>query len=211
MGFGIKTKELDGSRINNGLCSLCTAEAVYNAGSIKLLHFWGIPLLPIYAAAKVRCANCGSVVKLAKASTEARANATSMITPKILLTSSWGLAFAMLAVIGLVVLGMFGQKETQEELSTPMTGDVYVVKMLDFIPNYQQKTYPYGVLKISSIEGQNVHFVIANNTYGNMKSVHKSLNSDGKKSDFYSSEHIEADIASLKARYDSGAIKEVNR
>lgn len=79
MAFGIKTKELQGSRINHGLYSQCTARV--QLWQHKTIAFLGIPLLRTYAAAKVRCANCGCLVKLSYASTEARTNATLLITP----------------------------------------------------------------------------------------------------------------------------------
>lgn len=211
MGFGFKTKELQGSRINNGLCTHCSAEAVFNAGTIKLLHFWGIPLLPIYASAKVRCANCGSVVKLRKASSEARANATSPITPKALLTASWGIAVALLAIAGLLVLGFLGKQQEQQKLAAPMPGDIYIVKIAEFEPSFNQPTFPYSLFKISSVEGQNVHFVYAKRVFGNIKSVRKSLSDDGAKSDFYAPEQHRVDLATLKRRYDAGAIKEIKR
>lgn len=211
MGFGIKTRELQGSRINNGLCSQCTAEAVYNAGSIKLLHFWGIPLLPIYASAKVRCANCGSLVKLSQASSEARANATSLITPAALLKSSWGLSLAVLGIIGLLVLGFMGKQKEQEELAAPKPGDIYIVKMAEFEPGYQQTTFPYGVLKISAVDADNIHFIIAKHAYGNMKSARKALSSDGSHSDFYSDQTLDTTLAALKTHYETGAIKQIER
>lgn len=211
MGFGIKTKELNGSRIQNGLCSQCGAEAVYNAGSIKLLHFWGIPLVPIYASTKVRCANCGSLVKLKQATAEAKANASSLITPLTLIKSAWGLAVAVVAIAGLLTLGFISKEQEQKDLAAPMPGDVYIIKMASFVPDYQQTTYPYGVLKISSVEGSKVHFLIGKQAYGNMKSARKSLSSDGKNSDFYSDESLDADLATLKAQYESGAIKDIRR
>jgi hypothetical protein len=113
--------------------------------------------------------------------------------------------------VGLIGVGFIGQQQDQQKLAAPMPGDIYVVKMAQFAPDYQQTAYPYGILKINSIDSDNVHFVIATNTYGNMKSARKSLSADGQKGDFYSSEQLQADITTLKTRYELGAIKEINR
>ena len=211
MSFGIKTKELQGVYISNASCASCSTNALRNTGSIKLFHVWGVPLFPVWASSQVACAGCNSVIKLKNASEDVRQKANSVITPKALLKSSWGFALLVVAVIGLVYLVYSSKQEDQAFVAAPQAGDIYTVKIADFIPDGSSSDYPYGVLKVLTVNGDNVSFVVAASTYGNLKSVRKSLSSDGKKADFYSDLHIQSDKATLKNKLDAGVIHDIDR
>ena len=211
MSFGIKTKELQGVYISNASCASCNTAALRNTGTIKLFHIWGIPLFPVWASSQVACAGCNSVIKLKSASEDVRHKASSVITPKALLKSSWGLSLLVLAIIGFVYLVYSSKQEDQAFVAAPQAGDIYTVKIADFVADGSPSNYPYGIFKVTKVEGDKVSFVVASNTYGDLKSVRKSLSSDGKKADFYSDFHIESDKAALKAKLDTGAINDIDR
>lgn len=211
MSFGIKTKELQGVYISNANCASCNTSALRNTGSVKLFHVWGIPLFPVWASSQVACAGCNSVIKLKNASEDVRHKANSVITPKALLKSSWGLLLLVLALIGLAYMVYASKQEDQAFLAEPQVGDIYTVKLAEFISDGDPGNYPYGIFKINKVDGDKVSFVVANHTYGDLKSVRKSLQSDGKKPDFYSDFQLEADVTMLKAKLDKGAIHNVDR
>lgn len=211
MSFGIKTKELQGVYISSASCASCNTAALRNTGTIKLFHVWGIPLFPVWASSQVACAGCNSVIKLKHASEDVRHKANSVITPKALLKSSWGFSLLVLALVGFAYLVYTSKQEDQAFVSAPQAGDIYTVKIAEFVRDGSPSNYPYGIFKVTKVDGDKVSFVVASNTYGDLKSVRKSLSSDGKKADFYSDFHIESDTAALKAKLDSGAINDIDR
>ncbi len=211
MSFGIKTKELQGVYISNASCASCNTAALRNTGAIKLFHVWGIPLFPVWASSQVSCASCSSVIKLKNASEDVRHKANSVITPKALLKSSWGLSLLIVALIGLAYLVYSENQEDHAFAAAPQAGDIYTVKIAEFVRDGSPSNYPYGIFKVTKVDGDKVSFIVASNTYGNLKSVRKSLSSDGKKADFYSELQIESDLATLKTKLDSGAISNIDR
>lgn len=211
MSFGIKTKELQGVYISSASCASCNTAALRNTGTIKLFHIWGVPLFPVWASSQVSCAGCSSVIKLKSASEDVRHKANSVITPKALLKSSWGLSLLVLVLVGFAYLVYTSKQENQAFVAAPQAGDIYTVKIADFVADGSPSNYPYGIFKVTKVEGNKVSFIVASNTYGDLKSVRKSLSSDGKKADFYSDFQIESDTAALKAKLDSGAINDIDR
>jgi hypothetical protein len=211
MSFGIKTKELQGVYIANASCASCNTSALRNSGTIKLFHVWGIPLFPVWASSQVSCAGCSSVIKLKNASDDVRHKANSVITPKALLKSSWGLSLLIVALIGLAYLVYSEKQEDQAFVAAPQAGDIYTVKIAEFVRDGSPNNYPYGIFKVTKVDGDKVSFIVASNTYGDLKSVRKSLSSDGKKADFYSDFQIESDLTTLKAKLDTGAINNIDR
>lgn len=211
MSFGIKTKELQGVYIANASCASCNTTALRNTGSIKLFHVWGVPLFPVWASSKISCASCSAVIKRKQASEDVRNKATSVVTPKALLKSSWGMSLLIVALIGLTYLVYAENKEDHAFVAAPQAGDVYTVKIAEFMRDGSPSNYPYGILKVAKVEGEKVSFIVASNTYGNLKSVRKSLSSEGNTSNFYSDVSIEFDVTGLKAKLDSGAIQNIDR
>lgn len=211
MSFGIKTKELQGVYISNASCASCNTSALRNTGTIKLFHIWGVPLFPVWASSKVACASCNSVIKLKSASDDVRHKANSVITPKALLKSSWGLSLLIAALSGLAYMVYLENQEDQAFVAAPQAGDIYTVKIAEFVRDGSPNNYPYGIFKVTKVDGDKVSFVVASNTYGDLKSVRKSLSDDGKKADFYSDFQIESDKATLKAKLDSSAIQNIDR
>ncbi len=184
MSFGIKTKELQGVYISSASCASCNTAALRNTGTIKLFHIWGIPLFPVWASSQVSCAGCSSVIKLKNASEDVRHKANSVITPKALFKSSWGLSLLVLALIGFAYLVYSSKQEDQAFVAAPQAGDIYTVKIAEFVSDGSPNNYPYGIFKVTKVDGEKVSFVVASNTYGDLKSVRKSLSSDGKKQIF---------------------------
>lgn len=211
MSFGIKTKELQGVYISSASCASCNTAALRNTGTIKLFHIWGVPLFPVWASSLVSCAGCSSVIKLKSASEDVRHKANSVITPKALLKSSWGLSLLVLVLVGSAYLVYTSKQEDQAFVAAPQAGDIYTVKIAEFVADGSPSNYPYGIFKVTKVDGDKVSFIVASNTYGDLKSVRKSLSSDGTKADFYSDFQIESDKAALKAKLDSGAINDIDR
>lgn len=96
-------------------------------------------------------------------------------------------------------------------VQSPQVGDIYTVKLKSFVTEGVKDSFPYGVLKVESLQGDDLTLNIANSQYGNVKSVNKSLRNDGKKSDFYSGALIHVSAAKLASMLESGAIVDVDR
>ena len=48
-----------------------------------------------------------------------------------------------------------------------------------------KESYPYGLLRVEAINGDDVALNLASAQFGNVKSANKALHRDGKKSDFF--------------------------
>lgn len=211
MNFGIKIKELQGALISNADCSACNKASLRNTGIVKLFHISGLPLFPVGGSSLVACGSCGISAELKHVSDGLREKASPVITPKALLLSSWGMLIVVLVLAGVLYLGISGKQEDRAFIAAPQIGDLYIVRIADFIPTQSADTFPYGVLKITNVDNGHVSFAVANATYGNLKSVRKSLRSDSSKKDFFSDVQIESETANLTQKFEVGAIQDVQR
>ena len=211
MNFGIKIKELEGALISNENCSTCNSASLRNAGIVKLFHIYGLPLFPVGGRSLVACGGCGIATELKNAPNQLREKATPVVTPKTLLLASWGMLIVLIAFVGVLYAGITGKQEDRAFIAAPATGDLYVVRIADFIPTQSSSTFPYGILKIVNVDKGHVTFTVANATYGNLKSVRKSLRSDSGKKDFFSDVKIESETEILKQKFETGSIQDVQR
>jgi hypothetical protein len=120
--------------------------------------------------------------------------------------------------IGLVILlivgfaySIYAKDRNAGYANNPQVGDVYTVKLQEFFSNDSDKSFPYGVMKITSVQNDDITLNIASARYGNAKSVRKSLSKDGGNPSFYSGETIQVKIPKLVELVQSGGITDINR
>jgi hypothetical protein len=121
-----------------------------------------------------------------------------------------------IAIVAVVIaigagVGVYNKKQNGIYIHSPQVGDVYTVRLKSFISEGVKDSYPYGVLKVESIKGDEVDLNLASAQFGNIKSVNKSLRNDGKKADFYSGVLLHIPVAKLVSLLDSGDIVDVDR
>jgi len=120
---------------------------------------------------------------------------------------------AIIAVI--IALGagfaIYDKKQNGIYIQSPQVGDIYTVRLKGFISEGFKESYPYGVLKVESIKGDEVALNVASAQFGNIKSVNKSLRTDSKKADFYSGVLLHIPVAKLASLLESGEIVDVDR
>jgi hypothetical protein len=120
------------------------------------------------------------------------------------------IGFVVLLAVGFAY-SLYAKEQNAGFAKAPQVGDVYTVKLKAFIPSYSQNAYPYSVMKIESVQNGQVTFNLSNATYGNHKSVRKSLRADGANADFYSGETIDVAVDQLARLVESDDISDIER
>lgn len=114
-----------------------------------------------------------------------------------------------------VILGagftIYNKKLNRNYIQSPHVGDVYTVKLKGFMSEGFKESYPYGLLKIEAISGDDVAFNVASAQFGTARSANKSLHRNGKKSDFYSGVVLHVPNAKLASLLEAGDIVNVDR
>ena len=159
-------------------CPVCEKERKFLVQlHYKVSHIWYI-FKWISAKQYVKvCEVCQRGEKLVTKAVEQRLG-----KPPIPFMSQWGWAF-LLALV--VVIGVFGSIESSQRSSrvqalvaAPMKNDIYVADLASLLKSPESSTM-YGVLRVRSVDGNNIEFDAPRVTYNKLKGATRDL-SGGK-------------------------------
>ena len=120
------------------------------------------------------------------------------------------IGFVVLLAVGFAY-SLYAKEQNAGFAKAPQVGDVYTVKLKSFFPSDDDSSYPYGVMKIETVQNGQVTFNISSSRFGNAKSVRKSLRADGGKADFYSGDTVDVAADTLAGLVESGGITDIKR
>ena len=158
----------------------------------RYFHIFWIPCFPLAKTVATECSHCKQVKEGKEvpedqrpALVEARRNARTPI---------WmfsGVIVGILLFAVLYVIGSLVQREEQqataEYLTSPQSGDLYVVDLIDAL-GIGEKTHRYGVLRLVAVEGDDLTFVVGNFGYAYSNEVTSAIRSNEIAADAYFSE-----------------------
>lgn len=211
MNFGIKTKAIHGGALTSANCPTCNTANLHNRGFLRHFHIYGLPIIPVGGGSLVGCNTCDYTQSLKSAPENIRTQASPPVTTKSVVLSSWGLLVIFALVIGVLLFAQNDKRENEAFAAAPQVGDVYIIRIAEVFSGAADSAFPYGVLRITSVAGNDVTFAIAKSGYGNLKSVRKSLRQDGSGAAFYSAETLSLPTNALPAMLTSGAIHDIKR
>lgn len=211
MSFGIKVKAITGAALSSNSCPSCNTSSLNNIGILKHFHIYGLPIFPVGGQSLISCGTCDYSQPFSSAPQNIRAQATAAVNVKSMLLSSWGFLVLVALLIAIFVFLQNDKKQDQAYVAAPQTGDIYIVRLDDIVPGVADSAFPYGILKITDVSGDQVTVKLANAGYGNLKSVRKSLRQDGSQADFYSTDTLNLSAGVLPDLLEQGAIYDVQR
>lgn len=211
MGFGIKVKAIKGSALSNNTCPTCQATSLSNIGILKHFHIYGLPVFPVGGQSLIHCGACNYSQPFSSAPEEIRAQSSAAVSAKSMILSSWGLLIVIALIIGVVLFAQNEKRLDQAYIQAPQTGDIYIIRLESVFPGIADSAFPYGILKVTDVSGDEVTVKLANAGYGNLKSVRKSLRQDGSQASFYGTETLSLSSSVLPGLLEKGAIYDVQR
>lgn len=126
---------------------------------------------------------------------------------------SWALPVPLVA-IG-VVFGILDDQQragrNAELIAAPRSGDLYATDISRLVRGGDDK-YRFGVMKIKSIAGANVEFVLPRANYNKITAATRDMSSESVgKPDYFSTSAVQVPIADLKELQDKGVIHSIRR
>ena len=118
-------------------------------------------------------------------------------------------------ILAFSIMIFFSNKKDREEyegyISAPMVGDIYYInrkKMYDEIDD----DYPYGALKVASVNANGVEVYISQYSYGDKASVRKEMREGNfSNDDAFTDNPVPMSNSSLKEHLDSAALYKIIR
>lgn len=116
---------------------------------------------------------------------------------------------AVAVVFGIVASNQSNARETKL-IAQPQVGDLYVVDLEKLVPGGFDG-HAYGVMRVASINGQQISLQVPNMGYSKLTGASRDLSSKARDESYYVAEQIQLPISQLQQLHDSGEIHDVSR
>jgi DNA-directed RNA polymerase subunit RPC12/RpoP len=210
--YGRKSKVVPGPALDGIDCPNCGNKSFNSFGLQEYFHLYHIPTLPTKKQVGIECTNCKATL-VGKEVPEA---ITTQIKPEVFTAARavplYAGLLALVIVIGIVVfMGQQRSAETASYLANPATNDIYTIRVDDIFTGVDS-TYPYGSMRLVSIDGDIYQFQISSSAYNKSEGVRKDI-SNGKASEasYYSEGLMEFTRDEIAALKESGSISNIDR
>lgn len=146
--YGWRSKTLKQAPLRDIECENCKESASHLSVTSHYVHIFWIPIFPYAKRVAIACHQCGQVTKEKEMSPDFKAKIhdikAAAPTPKYLFS---GLAVLAIIVLFIVSLDYNTSQQQQDYLSSPLVGDIYVLK-----DNEEVSAYKYYLMKINDTE-----------------------------------------------------------
>lgn len=154
--FGTRGRLVAGPRELGIVCESCGKEEHASYGALRYFHLFWIPVFPTMKKPMLECLHCKKVLAGEEIPEQARRNvAENVFTRARVLPLFTGLAL----IAFLVAAGAYRSAEDAKRevafLGAPAVGDVYVVKLAQFV-KIADTRHPYGVARVEKVGGENL-------------------------------------------------------
>jgi len=169
--YGWRTKML-GTENTPTVCPSCGQHQQYLSVGQRYVHIFWIPVFPLTKSGYLTCNHCKSA-RTTKEFTPTERQAFSRTkgnyrTPVWLFTGAIVIA---LAVAWGIWEDQKAERRTSQFLREPKAGDMYIIKVKD----PAEKKLPFGVLKIQSVQGEQLELRPSSWAYPSKSSVDRDL------------------------------------
>jgi hypothetical protein len=210
--FGTRGKVVPGPRKQGIVCANCGKEEHAMYGVLRYFHVFWIPVFPTMKQPVLECLHCKKVLTGKEVPERARRDiAEKVFTRGRVLPLFTGLA--LIAVLA-VFIGIGAAAESRKEaelLAAPAVGDLYVVKLSRFAPRADPK-FPYGILRVSSVEGSSLRFQLGTFGYGRATAAASAIRKGQVAgAGYFAPEPLTLQVQELKPLKSGGVIYSVER
>jgi hypothetical protein len=210
--FGSKCKTITGQVVDGVQCPSCDNKQFITFGLLKYFHIYWVPTVPTSKKVGMECTHCKKTLigKELPAELSAKIKKTVFTTPKTLPMFS-GLVLLLGLIAFVVYVGRESELQEATFIEQPVVNDMYTVNIKQIIPGIDSK-YDYSLIRIKSIDQGQVEFQVSNYAYNKTKGVNKDILAGKAASDaYYSDVILVKSLSEIKALYESGAIKDIDR
>lgn len=171
--YGWNTKNIKQAPLESFECPNCGHKNSFLAVFAHYAHIFWIPLFPYKKSAMISCANCQLVTEEKAMQQDMKAKIkqlkSAVSIPKYLFS---GLIIIVLGIGYLTYSSNQSDKEEQSYIDNPATGDVYLLKDLTEVTEYD-----YYLMKVVDVFGDSL--MITRNSYAYNGMVYKLDPADG--------------------------------
>ncbi len=210
--FGTRGRIVPGPRKQGIVCASCGKEEHATYGVLRYFHVFWIPIFPTARQPVLECVHCKKVLKGNEVPERARKEiAEKVFTRGRILPTFTGLAIFAVLVAFAAAGSAERKKQEAAYLAQPAVGDVYVVKLARFAQGLDPK-FPYGVLRVSGVAGENVELQLGKFGYERASGAERAIRA-GKHgaSDYFAPDPLTVRAQELVPLRDQGVIYSVQR
>jgi hypothetical protein len=210
--FGTRGKVVPGPRKQGIVCANCGKEEHASYGVLRYFHVFWIPLFPTMKQPMLECLNCKKVLAGKEVPENARRDlAEKVFTRGRVLPLFTGLAFIAIFAAFVGVGAAEQQKKEAAFLAAPAVGDLYVVKLARFANGTDPK-FPYGVLRVASVDGATLNLQLGTFGYNRPKGAESAIRSGQiSGAEYFADEPLTVPVAELQPLKTEGSIHSVRR
>jgi len=210
--FGTRGRVIAGRQIDGVVCDSCGEHTHTAFGVLRYFHIFWIPVFPTQKQAGIECQHC----KRTLVDKEVPTHLIAKIRDQVFARKTVAPMFTGLIVIAALIAGgvYMAEKTKRQEaayLASPMANDYYIVNFTKIFDDATSE-YPYGIIKVTSVNGDQVELLISQYSYNIVRGASEAIGSrEVDKPDYYVDEAVQLSVSDLLALKAEGAIHSIKR
>jgi hypothetical protein len=212
VSYGTKGKVIGGPQKQGMACSSCGNTTQSTFGVIRYFHIFWIPVLPYKKEVGTECQQCKQTLMGKEVPDNVRQDIKeNVFTKGRLLPMFAGLILIALFAGSLAYINVERSKKEAAYLANPAANDYYIVKLTEMFEG-QDASYPYGVMKVQSIEEGELALQVGTYGYSEFGGARQAIKKgETAKEGYFSEEMLSVEAGSLQQLKSDGAIRSVKR
>ncbi|MFP8965642.1 hypothetical protein ACKC9G_03565 [Pokkaliibacter sp. CJK22405] len=211
--FGSRGKMLTGGQIEGPQCSHCQHSLFNVFGVIRYFHLYWIPVFPTSKKPGMECAHCKKALigdELPEVTRKALKR--ELFTRKRMLPSFTGLIILLVAFVAAGISVSNAENKENSYLAMPKAGDYYIVKLKPLLGDDLESKYPFGILQIQSVSGEDIEFKVGGYSYNKKRGAEKAISEhETDEQNYFVEQTKHLTQQELIAFQHQGAIKSIER
>lgn len=210
--FGTKGKVIAGEQMLGTQCPDCGNSQFTSFGILRYFHLYWIPVFPTSKKIGMECANCKQTLM----DNDVPAHLADQIRSGVFTAGRMLPMFSgliILAIAGLWLNDLHQQDVAEEEsyLAQPAVNDYYIVDLSQIFTE-SDPDYPWGLLRIKSVNSSDIEMQIGNVVYNKATGFSADIREGAAAANsYYDAGTISFEIEELQMYQDTGAIYSIER
>jgi hypothetical protein len=210
--YGTKGKVVGGPQKQGVACASCGNTTQGTFGVIRYFHIFWIPVLPYKKEVGTECPQCKQTLLGKEVPENIRHDIREQVfTGGKMLPMFAGIILIALLAGSLTLLNVERSKKEAAYLANPAVNDYYIVKLTEMFEG-QDAGYPYGVMKVQSIEDDELALQVGTYGYSEFSGARQAITKrETAKDGYFSEEMLYVATGGLQELKSDGAIRSVKR
>jgi hypothetical protein len=210
--YGTKGKVVGGQQKQGMACASCGNTTQITFGVIRYFQIFWIPVLPYKKEVGTECPQCKQTLMGKEVPETVRQDIKEQVfTGGKMLPMFAGLILIALLAGSLTFLNVERSKKEAAYLANPAVNDYYIIKLTEMFQGHDT-SYPYGVMKLQSIEDGELTLRVGTYGYSEFSGARQAITrGETAKDGYFSEEMLYVEAGSLQELKSDGAIRSVKR